>query len=127
MRAHMRATAHPNLLCCTAVLRPLLPVSPHPAEGELSLWLEAVARGGTYEQLADALACAGGELNALRTTTVTAVQQFFRHAAPPLCTHISLVFVIMHACTQSAAAELPHVPAGESAAATADAAQGNCC
>lgn len=48
------------------------------AESEFALWLEAIANGGSYQQLAAALTAAAAELNELRDTTVDLVAQFFR-------------------------------------------------
>lgn len=46
-------------------------------ESEFALWLEAIAAGGTYEQLVEALQIIAGELNELKPTTLALVQRFF--------------------------------------------------
>ncbi|WIA12316.1 hypothetical protein OEZ85_012372 [Tetradesmus obliquus] len=47
-------------------------------EPEFALWLEAIANGGSYSQLADALAAMAGELNAVRGSTLALVEHFFK-------------------------------------------------
>jgi hypothetical protein len=47
------------------------------AESEYALWLEAIANGGSYGQLARCLARAAGDLNQLRPSTLDLVQRFF--------------------------------------------------
>ncbi|KAF6261333.1 hypothetical protein COO60DRAFT_1636916 [Scenedesmus sp. NREL 46B-D3] len=47
-------------------------------EPEFALWLEAIANGGSYQQLADALTAMAGELNAVRSSTLQLVERFFR-------------------------------------------------
>jgi hypothetical protein len=47
-------------------------------EPEFALWLEAIASGGSYQQLADALTAMAGELNAVRGSTLQLVERFFR-------------------------------------------------
>jgi hypothetical protein len=78
----------------------------HPAaaaEPEFALWLEAIANGGSYEQLADALAAMAGELNAVRGSTLQLVERFFKCAAlfvaALLCRwHVVLVFILGVVC-----------------------------
>jgi hypothetical protein len=48
-----------------------------PAEAEFALWLEAIAAGGTYEQLCRVLRMVGYELNHLKPRTLALVQRFF--------------------------------------------------
>lgn len=48
------------------------------AECEFALWLEAIANGGSYQQLTAALTAAAGELNELRPTTIQQVEKFFQ-------------------------------------------------
>jgi hypothetical protein len=48
------------------------------SEPEFALWLEAIANGGSYEQLADALTAMAGELNAVRSSTLQLVERFFK-------------------------------------------------
>lgn len=49
----------------------------NPAEAEFALWLEAIAAGGTYEQLCRVLRMLGYELNHLKPRTLALVQRFF--------------------------------------------------
>ncbi|KAF8071299.1 hypothetical protein HT031_001382 [Scenedesmus sp. PABB004] len=46
-------------------------------ESEFALWLEAIARGGSYEQLEEALAATAAELNELRPATLALIARFF--------------------------------------------------
>jgi hypothetical protein len=48
------------------------------SEPEFALWLEAIANGGSYAQLAHALAAMAAELNAVRGSTLQLVEGFFR-------------------------------------------------
>lgn len=48
-----------------------------PTEAEFALWLEAIAAGGTYEQLREALQLMAHELNQLKPRTLALVQRFF--------------------------------------------------
>jgi hypothetical protein len=43
----------------------------------VALWLEAIAAGGSYSQLSQALSYASHKLGALRPTTLALVQAFF--------------------------------------------------
>lgn len=60
-----------------ALLTALLPPVTLPAESEFALWLEAIAAGGSYEQLVEALQLMAQELNQLKPRTMALVQRFF--------------------------------------------------
>lgn len=48
------------------------------AESEFALWLEAIAAGGSYQQLSEALRLLAHELNHLKPKTLELVARFFR-------------------------------------------------
>jgi len=55
--------------------------APQTTEAEYALVLEAIARGGTYEQFADILMRMRSDLNQLRSSTLEVIQRFFRSPA----------------------------------------------